>query len=533
MTVPGIVQRIRAHAESRPGQLALEIPGIATGGETEGGTQRVTFGELWEKVCGYCRGLEREGFGPKDRMVVMLPVSVDLYALMLALFARGTTAVFLDTTDTRYRSLTHSLKVAGARGMVSTAALLRYRFVLPRTWGMRLYSADGAAMGVRSLSELRADGSDCTPLRLPSEHGAIVTFTSGSTGLPKGVNRTHGVTLAQHLALARVSPQQSDDRHMTCLPVLALHNLCSGVPTVLPAMDLRRVADMDARRVTRQLRDAQVTRLSGGTDFIRRLTDAVLEEGSAAEQVRHVAVGGAPVSRALCARIRRAFPRARCEVFYGSSEAEPISHVDMADVIEAPGAGHLVGLPDASVELAVVHLPEGIEQLDDCGMWPYRVADGEEGEVVVRGDHVVQNYLGDPESNRRLKLRTADGGVWHRTGDVARRDAQGRLWLTGRTADLVPRQPRPLAALPVEDQLNALPGVRQAAFIAHQRAPRGEVLLAVEDEQPRPVELARSCLNLLGLSDVAVHTVDTLPLDPRHNAKLDRPALRRLREATA
>ena len=202
---------------------------------------------------------------------------------------------------------------------------------------------------------------------------------------------------------------------------------------------------------------------------------------------------------------------------YGSTEAEPIAHtsglLDADRRRTADGAGLLAGRPVAQVDLCIVPPTDRpLGPFTDAEWSEMACADGEAGEIVVAGDHVVPGYL-DGEGDAESKVSVA-GRRWHRTGDAGRLDADGRLWLLGRCAGASRRGADTVYPLQVEAALRAL-GVR-AAFVDLDGA---RVVAVTEDPG---VEVAEA-LPWAGLD--AVVRVDALPVDRRHNAKIDRPAL--------
>ncbi len=518
---------VTRHAVTHPERLALVVPPPA--GEA-GEVETATYGELAERIAGFAAGLRAEGLRPGDRVVVLFPLSVDLYALVLALFAAGMTAVFVDAGMGPAR-INRALARSRAKAIVSARRLLRYRFALPALWRMRCYSVDSAGAGLRDFARLRgAPASGCEPVPRSEDDECLVTFTSGSTGAPKGADRTHGLLTRQHLAL-----REQEEIHalegavdMPCFPVAALHDLCMGYTCVLPPVDFRHVAGADARAVVAHARRWGVDRILGAPAYMGRLTGHLLGAGETMPEIRSVGVGGAPVPRGLCADILAVFPEAASAVVYGSTEAEPISHVWMQDVVAVDGEGHLVGAPVDCAEVALVDLLDGDSPvLDDRGLDPYRVAPGDCGEVVVRGPHVNRGYVDDPAANRRTKLVCPDGQFWHRTGDVARLDPEGRLWLLGRLADVVRRDGRILHPLPIEAAVNAAPCVRASALVAHRRFPEGEFAVALDGEGSEVPDEVSRVLGERGAGGVPVTVVGEIPMDGRHNSKVDRPTLRR------
>jgi acyl-CoA synthetase (AMP-forming)/AMP-acid ligase II len=140
------------------------------------------------------------------------------------------------------------------------------------------------------------------------------------------------------------------------------------------------------------------------------------------------------------------------------------------------------------------------------------VPDGEPGEVWVSGAHVNRGYYRDPAADTANKVRDGDT-VWHRTGDAAWRDAEGRLWLVGRVSERVgPHYPFRVEALAEQ-----VPGVSRAALAAVDGVP---VLAFTGEADPQALR------QHTGIDRVV--RIDAIPVDPRHRAKVDRAALEKL-----
>jgi acyl-CoA synthetase (AMP-forming)/AMP-acid ligase II len=461
----------------------------------------ITFGALEKRVRAIQSGLRREGFKPGDRVVVLVPVSLDLYALLLALFSMGVVPVSLDSSMGLPRML-QALGLSRARAVFSTESLFRYRFLIPRLWGMRLFSVDSGGIGLMPFSALEAEGDAGFSVedRSPGDF-ALITYTSGSTGRPKGADRPQGILLAQHEISRELWPDAPDEVDMPCFPNIALQNLSCGITTVLPDLDFRAISSFDPARVVAQLEEHGVTRISGAPAFLKILTRHIIDSGQPLEWVRGLIAGGAPVPRWLCRDVLRAFPNADAYVVYGSTEAEPMAFASMREVIDSPGEGYLVGKPIPQIWLKL-----------------------EAGEVWVTGPHVIQRYLDNDEANRETKIRDGEGRIWHRTGDQARIDASGRVWLMGRIKEQIRLAGEPLPNYVLEQRLEELPGVTRAAVVAASGVPRVFVEGAGRDG------VGHSMLRALIRERVAgaeVEFVDALPVDGRHFWKIDRHALAR------
>lgn len=481
-----------------------------------------TYGALADRVARLRRGLARHGVRPGDRVLVLAPLGVDFVSVALATFAGGATLVTLDG-HLGARRILGALSAARPRAVVSLQRLLRLWPVVPSLALARRFAVDGAGFGVQPLAAL-VGAPDLSP-SVPPSAPAMISFSSGTGGRPKGAERTHEILFAQHRALRRAFPLGDDDVDMPAFPAVTLHNLACGVTTVLPPVDLRQPARVDAAAVLDCARRFGVTSLSGAPAYLARLAAHAVERGVELPRLRRIVVGGAPVSRTLCRALGAAFPGAEAVVVYGSTEAEPMAHAAADEVARTDGDGFLVGTPDPAAELELVRLPDVVP--DGCGdrMRDFRVADGDVGELVVRGRHVVQRYVGDRAAERRTKIPSRSG-VWHRTGDLARRDAEGRLWLAGRAGDTLDRQDGARHPFDVEAAVLDCAAVRAAALVATPRRPSGVLCLVLDDDADADaLDGVRERLESRGLASLPILTVDELPTDARHQSKVDRRAL--------
>jgi olefin beta-lactone synthetase len=493
------------HVADRPDRAALVLP---TRWDEEGVHEErtVTYADLGAAIARFRGGLREGGFEAGDRIVVLFPVGLDLYALVLAAMAEGVAVVLVDG-GMGSKKILQAIRTSGAKALVSVMALLKYRWVAPALWGRRWYAVDGPAFRVRPIDALRGEpivepARDCA-----SNDHALITFTSGSTGRPKGADRTHGLLSAQHHALAEHFPHADDEIDLPAFPVVVLHDLCCGVTAVVPPVDFAAVATVNRDVVLTHARKHRVTRLSGAPAYVDALVSADLDLPT----LRQLGVGGARVSRGLAAKIRSA-TAAEGLILYGSTEAEPIASVPVDEMLQAEGAGVLVGRPAAAATVRLISLPHGADTVG--GVDAFAVPRGAVGELVVRGDHVNRGYVDDPEATAANKLFPADGSCWHRTGDLGWFDSQGRIWLVGRVSDVVTVDGRDLHPFLIEEQVERRAGVVRCALISGEGVP--------------PTLVVEGSVEGLTIPGVDVVQLDRIPVDGRHNSKIDRVRLREM-----
>lgn len=518
-----LAARLEERAGRHPDRVALV--------EGRGRRRRaVTFGELAERVARVGAGLAGRGLEPGERVLLFVPMSIDLYASLLGVLHAGGVAVFVDAWADR-RRLEAAVAAAAPRAFIGTARSQLLRLWSPgtRRIPLRVVTAPWWPGG-GSLHRL--DGGERAAVELEGDRPALVTFTTGSTGRPKAAARSHAFLWAQHRVLARHLELRDDDVDLPTLPVFVLNNLALGVTTVLPSFDPRRPADIDPATILDQMADEGVTTTSGSPAFYDRLARHVEARGGRIP-VRRLFTGGAPVFPPLARRLVDATD-GRVTVLYGSTEAEPIAGIDAPDLVAAAreddARGVCAGPPVPEIGLRLIR-PVAVPVALGPGGWDaWEVAPGAVGEVVVSGDHVLPGYLDDPGADAENKVRDGDV-VWHRTGDAARLDDRGRLWLMGRIARRVEREGRTHWSMAVEAAALTVPGVAHVAYLevpAAVGSTPARAVLAVElagtgtaaRTGEADLEAAlRSAVSPAPVDEVRV--MKRIPRDPRHASKTD------------
>lgn len=509
-----IVSRLAARAALHPDRLAIVY---YHGGRAE----RVSFGELATRVATVGASLRAHGVGKGDRVLIFVPMSAELYSVMLGVLHAGGTAVFVDAWADRKR-LDAAVRLAAPKVFVGSWKAQFLRVMSPAIRGI----AQHFIAGGRALRSARPDA----PAVAASEDPALITFTTGSTGAPKAAVRTQGFLWAQHEALAAHLQLREDDVDMPTLPIFVLNNLALGLPSVIPDFDPRTPAEIDPARVWAQMVAERVSSTTGSPAFYERLVEHA-ERLDVKIPVRALFTGGAPVLPPLAERLA-ARVAGEAHVIYGSTEAEPISGIEMHALLAARGGdgsapgGICVGHPVVQTTVRIIRAEDGVVELPPEGISALEVARGETGEIVVSGEHVLRGYLNDPDAERAAKLR--DGArVWHRTGDGGRFDDEGRLWLMGRVRERVRREDAVWWGLPAEIAALKHELVRHAAYLGVGEPGRQRAVLVLETA----AELDKATRAAI-IAGIAPHPVDELlrveriPRDPRHASKTDTEQLR-------
>ncbi|MFM7297823.1 MAG: fatty acid CoA ligase family protein [Planctomycetota bacterium] len=499
----------------------------------------ITYRELQRLIEHEHAALARAGLRRGDKVSVFVRPGIDWVVLIYALFRLGAQPVLIDPAMGRTGVLRCVERIA-PRGFVGIPLACALKLVFPRAFrSVEVTIAHGALpLGGRTISSLRKQTREF-PARAemrPDELAAVL-FTSGSTGPAKGVPYTHGMFRAQVAALRDLYAMREGDVDVACFAPFALFGPALGLSTVLPKIDFSHPARANPEHVVRALREHRAVQCFGSPAIWRRVAPWARERGIVLEHLERLMIAGAPVHPPLIeACLSILGPRGDVHTPYGATEALPVSSMNgravLAEHRARPegGWGNCVGAPESSVNARVISIGD-----DPIAEWSDAlcVKAGECGELVVRGEQVTREYEQEPSHTRAAKIR--DGAsVWHRMGDVVRLDELGRMWFQGRKSHRVETSDGPLYPVAIENIFNTHAAVRRSALVGIGARGSQEPVLVVElyDATRPSAKLAGEILAhgrrvpaARPVSRVLFHRA--FPVDVRHNAKIDRPALAR------
>ena len=533
--VGNIADGLTAMARQRPDAMAVFAP---AGRDAAGRTRHthLTFRQLDELSDHAAARLTLDGICDGARTVLMVRPSLAFFALTFGLFKAGAVPVLVDP-GLGIKNIGPALAEAAPSAFVGIPAAQLARRLFgwgkatiratltikpdwPRDW-QTAYFADLLAPGVA---------------RLPDPTAAIL-FTSGSTGVPKGVVYTHAIFQAQVELLRSTYAIEPGEVDLCTFPLFALFAPALGMTSVIPEMDFTRPGQVEPWVIIEAVREFGVNNLFGSPALIRRVGDYGAGHGIKLPSLRRVISAGAPVPASVLASFATML-RPGVEIFtpYGATESLPVasvgSHTILGETRAQTEAGHgvCVGRTVEGMEAAIIRIDDGpIAAWSDS----LKVPDGTIGEIVVRGPVVTRSYFGRPEATALAKIPDGNA-VWHRMGDVGYLDDQKRIWFCGRKAHRVVTPDRTLFPIPVEGVFNTHPAVARTALVGVGEP--GQVRPVVCVELPARfgrkdwerirrelVELGRTNEVTRGINAFLRHP--SFPVDIRHNAKIFRDKL--------
>jgi olefin beta-lactone synthetase len=502
--------------------------------------QTLTWAELRERVEALAAGLAAVGVQPGQRVVLMVPPGIDLTAVVYACWRAGAVIVLADA-GLGVRGLHRAVRGARPDHLIGIPKALAAARAL--SWPGQRIAAEPLstrarrALGVRHTLDELAELGPAAPLPAPPgpDDDAAVLFTSGSTGPAKGVVYRHRQLQAQREAVRATYAITPQDRLVAAFAPFALFGPALGITSVVPAMDVTAPRTLSAAALADAASAVDATLVFSSPAALENVlaTSAALDEQQqrGLARVRLLLSAGAPVPAALLRRSLVLLPAAEAHTPYGMTEVLPVADIALAEIEKAGlGPGVCVGRPIPGVEVALRGL--------DAGGRPRGALvteTGLTGEVSVRAAHLKDRY-------DRLWLTEASSSAdpgWHRSGDVGQLDTDGRLWIEGRLAHVVVTAGGPVTPVAIEQAAEGVAGVTRACTVGV--GPRGtqQVVVVVEPlERPRRLGLAPAALAsavrdavaaapavLHGQSVAAVLVTPQLPVDVRHNSKIDRTAV--------
>lgn len=436
---------------------APDAPALLDAGRT------LSYRDLVALVDRRADQLRAHGVRPGDRVLIVSENCADQVALIFAAASVG--AWFVNVNPRLSAPELDAIRDhSGARLALYTAAVSLEAAAHAARAGAAL--EDGVMLGPRNDA--------CMPEAERDEPVAALVYTTGTTGKPKGVMLSHrslGFVAGVSSRLRGLSP---DDRAWGVLPISHVYGLTSVMLGTLSAGACLQLAPrFTPEAMLAAIRgdgvDGGVSIVQGVPAMYARLLEHVGDGAPPASRLRFAYAGGSPLDPALKVTVERLLG-VPLHNGYGLSEAAPTVSQTRLD---APRADTSVGQAIPGVEVRVV---------DRDGR---DVADGDAGELWVRGPNLMRGYYRDPDATAAA-LRP---GGWLNTGDMARRAPDGALFIVGRTKELIIRSGFNVFPLEVETVLNAHPGVTQSAVVGRQLADGNEEVVAFVQPDPRRTPL--------------------------------------------
>jgi acyl-CoA synthetase (AMP-forming)/AMP-acid ligase II len=532
MNIAALLDKI---AEEFPQALAVIVPWKK---------QDISFQKLQEESGLLASGLIQRGIAKGDRVLLLVPFSIDFITLTFALFKIGAVPVLIDPGLGKKNTL-QCIGQAQPKCMIAIPKGHLAKMLFPKPFkSIELSITVGWQwfLGDDTLSSVRKLGEEILPAKNMDENDpAAILFTSGSTGPSKGVLYTHTIFCHQIEVLQSafgISPGEID---LPTFPLFGLFSTCMGMTCVLPDMDFTQPAKVDPEKIIKPIQNHAITNSFGSPALWNTVSKYCIRKKIRLPSLRRILMAGAPVSGTMLKRFDNILDDS-ADIYtpYGATEALPVTSISRKMILKETwrktqqGMGVCVGRPVPGIELKIIKISD-----DSVPHWGNDLEQSalNVGEIVVRGPWVTRKYFNAPGNANQLAKIVDGDDIWHRMGDLGWLDEQGRLWFCGRKGQRVITKSETLYTLPTEAIFNLHPKVKRTALVGVGEKGSQEAVIVVEPEDKELTDDSDHwealIQELLELGKSFPHTEQIkffllhpeFPVDIRHNAKIFREQL--------
>lgn len=532
-------------ARKDPERIAvIDLDGFDSKGKRR--YKRHTYRELSADAESVAPGLREIGIAERTRVVFMAPPSYETCVIGLALTRVGAATVWIDTA-VGYLNITERLGRVGIEAFFGIPIAHLGRLVFgwgPRTLRKLLVTGKPGFPGAHTVASLRREAPAVPPPpQIGPEDPAAILYTTGSTGPAKPalyLQRNFCRLFRQAHHSWRFHEDQEPPVDIAVFPAFLFIPISAGGTMVVPPINFvtQGPADVAPNALLEVINDCGVKSMFGSPVLLENMGRCAVEKGIKTPTLKRI-VGAGDVIKAPAKELLLRMMDYQGEVFanYGATEAMPTTEMCARETLKETwdqtmqGAGICVGRPLPGVELRIVSIVDGpvgtIEQTEELSR-------GEIGEILVRSKQISPRYYKEEASNLKNKIADPAGDSWHRYGDTGYLDDEGRLWVCGRVGHRVKSPSGPLFPLVCEAIFETHPQVKRCGLVGIPGS-SGELPVVCIELKPGIRSAEREALReeLLSLASKFEPTraiqhflfKRSLPLDPRHNSKIERPIL--------
>lgn len=505
-------------------------------------------------------------FGIKKGMkaVLMVTPSLNFFALTFALFKAGIVPILVDP-GMGIKNLKQCFEESKPDAFIgiSKAHIARKLFgwgkksvkflvnvgidVQPKSRFSRALSNTLLAKNLDDILAKFPRNKTFEMVKLKPTQMAAILFTSGSTGVPKGVVYSHQMFEAQITALKNDYEITPGERDLATFPLFSLFGPALGMASIVPDMDASKPITANPAYIFDAVEKYQCTNMFANPALLNVLGNAGTVDSNNIHEMpslKRVISAGAPATLASIKLFSKML-NDNIEILnsYGATESLPISKVGSKALLATTsvtdtGGGICVGKPIKNVDIAIIDVSENeiAQWYDELRLEPNVI-----GEIAVKGPMVSQQYYNREQATKLSKIskialesvETNEGLAWHRMGDLGYLDNDGQLWMCGRKSHRVSTTEKEFYSIPCERIFNVHPEVNRTALVPFNIAGVTQPLLCIElnkDSISSEKDIV-AALKAIGANYSQTDSIEhfifhaDFPVDIRHNAKIFREKL--------
>ncbi len=542
-TQVNLAQILEQAATRFPQRVALYFP---KGKNPDGKIHyaQLSFSELELAIREVALGLTEIKIQAGMRVALMVKPSPEFFILMYALFRIAAVPVLIDPGINK-RALRECLEEAEPHAFIGIPLAHWARIVLGFARSAKILVTVGrrwfwsghtyTKLGLLGRKKLNSDADIWQPSE-PNSLAAIL-FTSGSTGIPKGVEYTQAQFIAQLEMLRAAFDFAEGEVDLPTFPPFALFDPALGITAIIPPMDFTQPAKADPKKLLQAIEQFKVTTMFASPALLDSFSRYGRDHQIKLNSVLRVCSAGAPVRPDIVSRMFKMLPR-EAKIFtpYGATECLPLALIEGREILSHGkngtdmGRGICVGYVLDRNQVRIIEISE-----ESVATWAdaKQIPANEVGEITVKGPTTTRAYFRRTSATELAKIMDGDDVV-HRMGDLGYFDDEGRLWYCGRKSHRVETKRTVLFSECVEGIFNTHTMVRRSALVGVGPQGFAHAVVCIEAHEKLTSAqwaLLREQLTQLAQTNTVTQSIDTFllhpafPVDIRHNAKIGREHL--------
>jgi olefin beta-lactone synthetase len=495
------------------------------------GNKYISYKDLFFKAINISQYFQNLGLKTNDKVILIFPISIEFYSILLALFRLGITVIFIEPrVINNLEDIINHTK--------PKAVIYNYKFQFFNIFSKKINDnliplriVDSFLVFPKEIkfkipkntrqNNIEKEENEIENIKKQIfnkdffENIAIISFTSGTTGTPKGIIRTYKNLFKQGEYLFNIMKINEKDIDFTNLPLFVLKNIYFNISSYLYYVSNWRFINI--KEILNFLRKS--TSITASVGLLKTIVKYCKEKKILISNIKVVYTGGAPCYLEFLKEVKGVFINADVNVLYGSTEAEPISHTNLIDLENIRDLeGVCVGKPIKEVDVKIVNKIK-----------IYNLEDFEVGEVAVSGENVCQNYIFSKQNKIEI-----DNKLYHLTGDVGYFDNAKNLWILGRIEHKIFFNNFYLFPLQIEKEVNKIELIENSAFIMNTKNNKAIILIKPIKYTPAFTYLIKNKVKELILKKFGNLYLEfdiifgDIPLDKRHNAKINYSKLKKI-----
>jgi acyl-CoA synthetase (AMP-forming)/AMP-acid ligase II len=499
----------------------------------------LTYGALKVNSSRVASFLKSLGLKKGDTAVVLVPLCAELYEILCGLNRLGIIAVFFDAWAS-LDNIAEACSIIEPKVFfgISKAHFLRFLIKPISTIPIKIMVSHSAFIpklpGTGYIYNKIIKGTENEDIITPlNDHDPqSIVFSTGSSGRPKGCIRDQSFAISSTEALNEgILSRENTTVEMVPWPGMILASFYYQRTVVVPSFEQGNIRQCDYDYTLQLMKIHNVSSIIAPPIFYRRLFRT---EGSINKpifkQIKLAITGGATVQETLLRLMQKHFQNGKTIAVYGSTEAEPISIMSAEQYSRQNNNGKFqtgicVGSVHPALKCKIIVDTDEVLFENDLIYKQCRIR--QIGEIVVAGPQVSIGYYKNETAFLKNKIMDRNKLIWHRTGDLGYLDEENNLWIVGRKHNVVRKRKRNTYPVEAEALFLTIPGVEGAALVGYSDGEDGKqytvlvLKLASEVEDSKIIKQADKLNTEASLAIDKILLSRYLPVDPRHNSKID------------